>query len=223
VFQKNPIKVIDREETDSDVDIMDNGSDEISQASSLEKKQLHNVKHTDVKFHISVSDEKEGKVMPTTLALTDITKPLSIQTKFGNLPTGPGTGSSTDTASEIGSCLSSPVCSTGQPSPNVMQIKTSPHITTPDGKTLKEPTQISEGINKISLKSDDVDVRKMENKDVDGATVNESPESAKKRKRKFGSHQGFTPKVQSGFIIQKIIKINLKINLYQFVCTFFNG
>jgi len=79
----------------------------------FEKQQLQTVKNSDVKIQIAVSDDKEGSVMPTTVATTDITKPLIIQTRFGNLPPGPSTGSSTDTASEVGSCLSSPVCSTG--------------------------------------------------------------------------------------------------------------
>lgn len=66
--------------------------------------------------------DKSSHIIPTTSSSsTDVTKPLSIETKF---VTSPGPSSeSTDTASEVGSCFSSPSSSTlgtsAQNSPNV--------------------------------------------------------------------------------------------------------
>ena len=210
VFHKMPVNVV-KEETDSDIEIMDDISDD-SHSHSIEKKQLHTVQNSDVKFHISVSDEKEGSVInPTTLATTDVTKPLSIQTKFGNLPPGPGTGSSTDTASEIGSCFSSPVCSTGQPSPNNVNTanKSSPVSQTAvkvkeeftasiKHEAREESVGLEDSVRDISIEVK----REVKSESALGDLMdaiggdNASPEnSAKKRKRKFGSHHGFTPKV----------------------------
>jgi hypothetical protein len=45
-------------------------------------------------------------LIPRSVASTDVTKPLTIETKFGG-PSGPSS-ESTDTASEGGSCFSSP-------------------------------------------------------------------------------------------------------------------
>ena len=50
--------------------------------------------------------------------VTDVTSPLTIQTRFASVPAGPGS-SSTDTASEAGSYLASPTASTGLPSPGL--------------------------------------------------------------------------------------------------------
>lgn len=214
VFNKMPVKVIDREETDSDIEIMDDVSDDLSQTHSIEKKQLQTVQNSDVKFHISVTDEKEGSVMPTTLALTDVTKPLSIQTKFGNLPPGPGTGSSTDTASEFGgSCLSSPVCSIGQPSPHVMNLKASPDGLvrikqeaaaavkgeTGDGSSNKRLEELSKDMN-VKNEAGKREVKSESSAITDSGVKFESPEGCnvkRSKKRKFGSHHGFTPKVRN--------------------------
>ncbi len=66
----------------------------------LNGDQLKTVKDKSVKIEISVSDEQEGNVtMPTTVAKTDVTKPLIINTKFSTSP-GPSS-ESTDTASEV--------------------------------------------------------------------------------------------------------------------------
>ena len=66
----------------------------------LNGDQLKTVKDNAVKIEISVSDEQEGSVtMPTTVANTDVTKPLIINTKFAASP-GPSS-ESTDTASEV--------------------------------------------------------------------------------------------------------------------------
>ena len=60
------------------------------------------MKDKSVKIEISVSDENaEGSItMPTTVATTDVTKPLIINTKFATSPPGPSS-ESTDTASEV--------------------------------------------------------------------------------------------------------------------------
>lgn len=79
--------------------------------------------HESMEVQISISSEAEGvsTIVPTTAATTDVTKPLMIETKFSISP-GPGS-ESTDTASEVGSCFSSPSSSTmgtsAQNSPNV--------------------------------------------------------------------------------------------------------
>ena len=66
----------------------------------LNGDQLKTVKDNAVKIEISVSDEQEGSVtMSTTVANTDVTKPLIINTKFAASP-GPSS-ESTDTASEV--------------------------------------------------------------------------------------------------------------------------
>lgn len=195
VFHKLHLKVIDREETESDVDIMDIVSDDQNH-SNIEKKQLQNVENSDVKFHISFKDEKDDSCLPTTIASTDITRPLLIQTKFGNLPPGPGTGSSTDTASEIGSCLSSPVCSIGHQSPDVGSIKVEARLL---DKIKKESPDCKK---QLYLKVEHEEVVKSEVKKEVGVCLggevgeNVSPETCKKKRRKFvNHHQGFTPKV----------------------------
>ena len=65
------------------------------------------VRDKGVKIQISVSEERDGSVtIPRTVSLTDVTKPLTIETKFGG-SSGPSS-ESTDTASEVGSVFSSP-------------------------------------------------------------------------------------------------------------------
>ncbi|XP_060562415.1 ubiquitin carboxyl-terminal hydrolase BAP1-like isoform X2 [Ruditapes philippinarum] len=76
-----------------------------------------------MEVQISVASDADGvsTIVPTTAATTDVTKPLTIETKFSASP-GPSS-ESTDTASEVGSCFSSPSSSTmstsAQNSPNV--------------------------------------------------------------------------------------------------------
>ena len=128
-YAKSPIiEMEDTESIECDVDVctMDSNIlpdppkiDETTVTlASFEPRQLQTMKTNDVKVAIAVSDGKGGSVtMPTTISNTDVTKPLTIQTKFSTISCGPES-SSTDTASEVGSCMSSPVCSTGQPSPS---------------------------------------------------------------------------------------------------------
>lgn len=90
-----------------------NSADEATQASVSEGMEVQ----------ISVASDVDGvsNIVPTTAATTDVTKPLTIETKFAASP-GPSS-ESTDTASEVGSCFSSPSSSTmstsAQNSPNV--------------------------------------------------------------------------------------------------------
>ena len=96
------------ENEDSDVDV----------GSCLDDSCVSNDSSSAINFHISMANDNQTVITPKTVANTDVTKPLSIQTKFAHLSMGGGgTGSSTDTASEAGSALSSPACSTGKPSP----------------------------------------------------------------------------------------------------------
>lgn len=96
--------------------------------------------HESMEVQISISSEAEGvsTIVPTTAATTDVTKPLMIETKFSTSP-GPGS-ESTDTASEVGSCFSSPSSSTigtsAQNSPNVSFGEKNP------GKQEKQHTTI---------------------------------------------------------------------------------
>ncbi|CAH1784373.1 unnamed protein product [Owenia fusiformis] len=76
--------------------------------------QIKNVKSDKVKIHITVKEELEDGsmvTMPTTIATTDVTKPLTIQTKFGSTPSN-SAPTSTETASETSTSLYSPLCST---------------------------------------------------------------------------------------------------------------
>ena len=127
-YAKSPIvEMEDAENMDCDVDVCGTDSnisldppkiETVVTLASFEPRQLQTMKTSDVKVAIAVSDGKGGSVtMPTTISNTDVTKPLTIQTKFSTISCGPES-SSTDTASEVGSCMSSPVCSTGQPSPS---------------------------------------------------------------------------------------------------------
>lgn len=58
---------------------------------------------------LGVTGTLEGSSLPpTSVGLTDITKPLTIETKFGGSGSSGPNSESTDTASETGSCFSSP-------------------------------------------------------------------------------------------------------------------
>ncbi len=93
--------------------------------SQLKGDQMKTVK-SNVKIEISVSDDNEGSVsMATTVANTDVTKPLIIQTKFSTSSPGPSS-ESTDTASEVGSMFNSPPGSSttsANSSPNTSLLK----------------------------------------------------------------------------------------------------
>lgn len=89
--------------------------------SALTMEQLQSHKFSSgrsqkIKIQISVTDEKEGHIIiPRTVSMTDVTKPLVIETKFGG-SSGPSS-ESTDTASEAGSAFNSPNIPSAQSSP----------------------------------------------------------------------------------------------------------
>ena len=192
---------------------LSNADGEKMEINQIQTQHLHTVKDNAVKIEISVSDEKEGCVtMPTTVAHTDVTKPLIIQTKFACMSPGPGS-ESTDTASEIGSAMNSPVCSTtasSQNSPSVMgiaKVKSSlqnmgaGHLLTAVtggsggnmmGFALKsEPLEANggnESTKVFNIKSESSDKRSPPKQE-------KSSPSGMDAKTKFGCHQGFTPKV----------------------------
>jgi len=149
---------------------------------------------------------------------TDITHPLSINTKFALGSPGPGS-SSTETASEVASFLGSPTVSapnSAQCSPSVTPDKASCHESTPVVKMELEEklararelqVQLEANgkskkvidMSKTDYKTDtmEIDCDELNNKTSKGdgeKKADESPES-NKNKSKFGSHQGFTPKV----------------------------
>lgn len=74
-------------------------------------------------IQITMASETEGvsQIIPAAVTTTDVTQPLTIETKFSTSP-GPSS-ETTDTASEVGSCFSSPSSSTvstsAQNSPNL--------------------------------------------------------------------------------------------------------
>ena len=159
--------------------------------------QLTTVKDNAVKIEISVSDEKEGSVhMPTTVATTDVTKPLMIQTKFATSP-GPSS-ESTDTASEVGSGMNSPVCSStlsGQSSPNFprSKIRGEEAIKAAEGLLLQHKLETGGQLFGGDAEGDGStggDLQSLKVPPGEGESELEaSPRS------KFCSQQGFTPKV----------------------------
>lgn len=192
------------------------GTTKIDKESNIEIIDSDTVCESKVQIQVSVSTGTEGtsRTVPTTVAQTDVTKPLTIQTKFTpNLSPGPSS-ESTDTASEVGSCFSSPNSSTlgtsAQNSPNVSGGE-------------KAPTEEGGSPQVTSKTEGDV-----------------TP--AKKSKTKFSSQQGFKPKDLLALLknVENEIKIcenNLrdeqeKMNKYkiddcrrthnydQFLCTF---
>ena len=208
-------------EVKHDMEVMDDRDDDISKSSmvlnDISSHKLHTVHENDVKIEIAVTDDKEGSVtMPTTVANTDVTKPLMIQTKFAHSSPGPGS-ESTDTASEIGSYYNSPICSTttsGQCSPNDVF----------PSKFTSPPSSVKESISKMDLAEKLSHVRDLEaqfsgrsgrnaghcgsgagevevkagDEEVPVTHTEESPESrAKAARGRFPSQQGFTPKVSA--------------------------
>ena len=221
VYSKIAVK-IECDETESDVDIMADDDDVTNAATALtpvrampsndvaisnnigSKNMVEPMDVGDVKFHIKV-DSDLGKVTPRTVATTDVTKPLEIKTSYMNLPPGPGTGSSTDTASEVGSALSSPVCSTGQPSPNVLrsiaQHELQHPVTSSSGNaTTNNKLEVSQ-MSKLSLVNRDVSPAR----DAAAASRSEamtsgsetgSPEQRKMKRKKPPRSRGFSPQVR---------------------------
>lgn len=186
---------MDTEETDSEIDILDDSSELGGTASSLgdsssrraiEKRQLQTVPNSDVQFHVVVSEEETSQTSSTTTTMStptpDITKPLIIQTRFGNLPPGPGTGSSTDTASEVGSGVSSPIYSTGEASPlNCSSAQSSPMATTAHG-----------------------DARKSADKLQASQKHSEDGKEVKVKKAKYNVGSGFSAKVRA-YVLDKFL------------------
>lgn len=211
--------------TDNDTNILDNAPRSEPNTStvniaSFERRQLQTMRSSDVKVEIAVSDGKGGSVtMPTTVSNTDVTKPLTIQTKFSTISCGPGS-SSTDTASEVGSCMSSPVCSTGQPSPSCYspQKNRSPADTALALSRMDMAAKLSIVKKNLAVKMesdaagvdsvDGADVRlelsqneaQMRVEPTEVGTENSSAtEKGKDQKNKFGGHHGFSPKVSVYF------------------------
>jgi len=96
---------------------------------SLEGIQVTSNDDKNVKIQISVDNGDCGKgvTIPRSVASTDVTKPLTIETKFGG-PSGPSS-ESTDTASEGGSCFSSPNTNSCQNSPQFSNGESTGNIT----------------------------------------------------------------------------------------------
>lgn len=79
----------------------------------------------EVKISVTSDTDVVSPLVPTTAATTDVTKPLTIETKFSSVSPGPSSDS-TDTASEVGSGFSSPSSTlenSAQNSPNVSNDK----------------------------------------------------------------------------------------------------
>ena len=215
VYSKIAVK-IECDETESDVDIMADDDDVTNAATALTpvratssndvaisnnsggKTMVEPMDVGDVKFHIKV-DSDLGKVTPRTVATTDVTKPLEIKTSYMNLPPGPGTGSSTDTASEVGSALSSPVCSTGQPSPNVLrsiaQHELQHPVTSSSGNaTTNNKLEVSQ-MSKLSLVNRDVsparDAAASRSEAMTSGSETGSPEQRKMKRKKPPRPRGF--------------------------------
>lgn len=100
----------------------------LSNKESLEGIQVTSNNDKNVKIQISVDNGDNGKgvTIPRSVASTDVTKPLTIETKFGG-PSGPSS-ESTDTASEGGSCFSSPNTNSCQSSPQCSNGEGTLHV-----------------------------------------------------------------------------------------------
>lgn len=165
------------------------------------KVDLKTVLESDVKIHIAVADDKDGAVTkPTTVATTDVTKPLTIQTKFAYTSPGPGS-ESTDTASEVGSCYNSPICSTtasGQSSPNTGILFRQPLAAT----NMETPAMIKSDLAEKLSRVKDMDTHgsgteglQSSKGGASGSEPSSSPDDRGANTRsKFTSNHGFTPK-----------------------------
>lgn len=103
----------------------------LSNNESLDGIQVTSNDDKNVKIQISVDNGDTGKgvTIPKSVSSTDVTKPLTIETKFGG-PSGPSS-ESTDTASEGGSCFSSP---------NTNSCQNSPQFSNGESNDLKKDT-----------------------------------------------------------------------------------
>lgn len=168
-------------------------------AENLQRHQLHTVKDSNVKIHITVTDDREGEVtLPKTVSSTDVTKPLKIETRFGG-SSGPSS-ESTDTASESGSGFNSPnsmhVTST-QNSPQMLQEKEAGagHLANKSFESLHDKV-ISEPCT-IKEEKMDCDIRPYKEPHVRGeeGPVRTAPMGSHGHGRsKFSTRQAFTPK-----------------------------
>ncbi|KAK3605838.1 hypothetical protein CHS0354_002476 [Potamilus streckersoni] len=132
----NPLKESEKEKDQTvDVEMLDIKNSTTKNETGSKPQHFHpqgeSMKDSGMKVQISVADDKggSGMLIPQTASLTDVTKPLTIETKFVG-SSGPGS-ESTDTASEVGSCFSSPSSTMGtscQNSPN-----TAPGDKAPEG------------------------------------------------------------------------------------------
>ena len=170
----------------------------------IQGDQLTTVKDNSVKIEISVSDEKEGLHMPTTVASTDVTKPLIIQTKFSTSP-GPSS-ESTDTASEVGSGMNSPVCSTslsGQPSPNIPRhhrFRGEEAIKAAEGLLLQHKLETGQHLLTHNIKGEPATPGSADGTKDGGPSSNIKQECEVSPRSKFSSQQGFTPKVTKSLV-----------------------
>ncbi|KAL3851977.1 hypothetical protein ACJMK2_015667 [Sinanodonta woodiana] len=166
----NPSKEIEKDKDQIfDVETLDVKNSTTKNEPGCKPQHLHaqgeSMKDSGMKVQISVADDKggTGMLIPQSASLTDVTKPLTIETKFVG-SSGPSS-ESTDTASEVGSCFSSPSSTMGtscQNSPN----------TAPGDKA-------QEGA--VSDK-------------VDGENGGTSGSSNSHHRHKFSSQHGFKPK-----------------------------
>ncbi|XP_071156129.1 ubiquitin carboxyl-terminal hydrolase calypso-like isoform X1 [Mytilus edulis] len=159
----------------------------LSNKESLEGMQVTSSDDKNVKIQISVDNGDCGKgvTIPRSVASTDVTKPLTIETKFGG-PSGPSS-ESTDTASEGGSCFSSPNTNSCQNSP------------------------VCSNGESTDMKKDTLSDRRSEGRSSDSSHHH-------KHKRKFHSHQAFTPKDLLALLKNveneiKLCEVNLKDEL----------
>ncbi|XP_041348594.1 ubiquitin carboxyl-terminal hydrolase BAP1-like isoform X2 [Gigantopelta aegis] len=133
------------------------------------------VRDKGVKIQISVSEEKDGSVtIPRTVSLTDVTKPLTIETKFGGSASSGPSSESTDTASEVGSVFSSPGGSFHTPS----SCQSSPQLSADGAATGDVKTEPSDNSTTAAVNCN---------------SSKEITEGRPKSKHRSGS-QGFSPK-----------------------------
>ncbi|XP_050414072.1 ubiquitin carboxyl-terminal hydrolase calypso isoform X2 [Patella vulgata] len=128
------------------------------------------VKEKNVKIQISVSDENDGNItntIPRTVSLTDVTKPLTIETKFA-CGSGPSS-ESTDTASEAGSGFSSPG------SFHIPSCQSSPQF-----------------LNEVTSSSDACTIDQSQTEEK--MDVGDGKMASLKNKHKSSNHNGFKPK-----------------------------
>jgi hypothetical protein len=125
----NEIKVENSASISANIQLTEEQPLILNNKESLEGIQVTSNDDKNVKIQISVDNGDCGKgvTIPRSVASTDVTKPLTIETKFGG-PSGPSS-ESTDTASEGGSCFSSPNTNSCQNSPQFSNGESTGNIT----------------------------------------------------------------------------------------------